>query len=116
MWTTLRCERFAACWHSTAISGCFSCAELTTARGGLPGGGVEPGESWLPAAERECREETGWRVSVTGLYGVYSYPATQTHRYSDGRRAHFFGVVFLATLVEQVEDPDDEVAVSSSSP
>lgn len=27
---------------------------------GIPGGGVEPGESWREAALRECREETGW--------------------------------------------------------
>lgn len=76
---------------------------------GLPGGGVEPGETWLDAAQRECLEETGWRIAVTELFGVYSDPATQIHRYSDGRRRHLFGAVFLGTLVEQSADHDDEV-------
>lgn len=76
---------------------------------GTTRGGVEPGETWLEAAERECREETGWRVAATALYGIYSDRMTQTHRYNDGRRRHFFGAVFLATLVEQVDDHDDEV-------
>ncbi|MFF5342243.1 NUDIX domain-containing protein [Streptomyces althioticus] len=29
-------------------------------RRALPGGGMDPGESPLEAAEREVREETGW--------------------------------------------------------
>jgi 8-oxo-dGTP diphosphatase len=76
---------------------------------GLPGGGVEAGESWLEAAVRECREETGWQVTVTGVLGAYSDPATQTFTYPDGRRVQFFGVVFLANAFEQVGRPDDEV-------
>lgn len=76
---------------------------------GLPGGGVEPGETWVQAAERECREETGWQVAASGLYGIYSDPTTQTHHYSDGRRVHFFGAVFLAALVKKVTGHDDEV-------
>jgi 8-oxo-dGTP diphosphatase len=75
----------------------------------LPGGGVRHGETWRQAAERECREETGWQVTVTQLYGVYSDPATQVHRYPDGRAVHFFGAVFLGQVVENVGDHDDEV-------
>ena len=62
---------------------------------GLPGGGVETGETWAGAAMRECREETGWEVETCGLLGVYSEPGTQIYRYPDGRLVHFFRVVFL---------------------
>ena len=40
----------------------------------LLGGGVEAGESLAQAAVREAREETGLRVSLTRLVGVYSRP------------------------------------------
>lgn len=46
---------------------------------------------------------------MTGVFGVYSDPATQIHRYGDGRLVHFFGVVFLAEAEHQVGVPDDEV-------
>ena len=67
---------------------------------GLPGGGVEPGESWRQAAESECLEETGCRVLTSTLLGVYSNPATQSHTYPDGRAVHFVGVVFRASVIE----------------
>ncbi|TDD10868.1 NUDIX domain-containing protein [Nonomuraea deserti] len=37
---------------------------------GVPGGGLEPGESWSEAALRECREETGWEARIDGLLGI----------------------------------------------
>ena len=45
---------------------------------GLPGGGVEPGETWSGAAIRECLEKTGWRIQIDKLLGIYSDPETQT--------------------------------------
>lgn len=77
---------------------------------GFPGGGVEPGESWVAAAERECLEETGWRAQVERLLGVYSDPATQLHTYPNGDVRHFVGVVFLAKPVELLGTPDGEAA------
>jgi 8-oxo-dGTP diphosphatase len=75
---------------------------------GLPGGGLEPGESWAQAALRECREETGWTARIDELLGVYSDESTQVHRYPDGSVRHFVGVVFVATAVEQSAPLDDE--------
>jgi 8-oxo-dGTP diphosphatase len=75
---------------------------------GLPGGGLEAGETWEQAARRECREETGWDIQLEGLLGVYSDPATQIHRYPDGRTVHFVGAVFLGSPRSLVGKPDGE--------
>ena len=77
---------------------------------GIPGGGLESGESWSAAAVRECREETGCTARIDGLLGVYSDPATQVHRYPSGVRRHFVGVVLLATATEHIRSRDGEAA------
>ncbi|TDD14182.1 NUDIX domain-containing protein [Nonomuraea diastatica] len=64
---------------------------------GIPGVGLEPGESWSEAALRECREETGWEARIDGLLGIYGDPATQLHRYPSGSLRHFVGAVFLGS-------------------
>lgn len=38
-----------------------------------PAGHLEPGETLFAAAERETLEETGWRVELTGVTGIYQY-------------------------------------------
>ncbi len=40
----------------------------------LPTGGLKKGESISQCAVRECEEETGLRVEITGLVGVFSTP------------------------------------------
>ena len=50
---------------------------------GLPGGYVEIGESVVEAAAREVVEETGVRVEVERLVGVYSDPRVQVIAYPD---------------------------------
>ncbi|WP_267245596.1 NUDIX domain-containing protein [Streptomyces sp. PR69] len=40
----------------------------------IPTGGVKKGETVGQAGVRECREETGLEVEITGLVGVFSTP------------------------------------------
>lgn len=63
----------------------------------LPGGVMESGESAAEACEREVMEETGLRVRVKRLVGVYSNP-DQLVIYSDGNKA-FFVVLSFETEV-----------------
>jgi glycerol-1-phosphatase len=63
---------------------------------GLPGGYVECGESVASAAAREVFEETGVRVEVGKLIGVYSDPARQVIDYGGGRRVHAINLCFEA--------------------
>jgi ADP-ribose pyrophosphatase YjhB (NUDIX family) len=63
----------------------------------LPGGGMESGESAAEACEREVLEETGLRVRVKRLIGVYSNP-DQLVIYPDGNKAHFVSLSFEAEV------------------
>jgi ADP-ribose pyrophosphatase YjhB (NUDIX family) len=76
----------------------------------LPGGRLEPGETWRACAEREFREETGLAVTIGGLLGVYSDPASQIHSYGDGPEVQFVGVVFEGRVDgDSARPPDDEI-------
>ena len=59
---------------------------------------MEPGESVAEACEREVWEETGLRVRVTRMVGVYSH-TDQLVIYADGNRAHIVALHFEAEVV-----------------
>jgi ADP-ribose pyrophosphatase YjhB (NUDIX family) len=67
---------------------------------GLPGGYVDAGESVVEAAAREVLEETGWRVEVGRLLGVYSDPARQVIDYGEGCRVQAVNLCFEALARE----------------
>jgi 8-oxo-dGTP pyrophosphatase MutT (NUDIX family) len=64
----------------------------------LPGGGMEAGESVTEACEREVWEETGLRIRVKRLVGVYSH-ADQLVVYPDGNKAQIVALHFEAEIV-----------------
>ncbi len=68
-------------------------------RWGLPGGGVEPGESVTEAVIREVREETALEVRTLRLVGVYSAPDLgQIVTYPDGNVIHYVSSSFECAI------------------
>lgn len=75
----------------------------------LPGGGLDPGETWSEAAIREVAEEVGLEVRVTSVLSVYTDPHA-VPMYRDGTRAQVFGVCFRGEPVHA----DDADSVTTS--
>ncbi|MBG6069176.1 NUDIX domain-containing protein [Micromonospora ureilytica] len=73
----------------------------------LPGGGQEVGESVAETAVRETHEETGIRVEVFGMVGVYSDPG-HVIEYSDGEVRQQFSLCFRAVPVSGTPTPSEE--------
>ncbi|MEU7479952.1 NUDIX domain-containing protein [Lentzea sp. NPDC042327] len=65
----------------------------------IPGGQQEIGETLAQAATREVLEETGIKIEVTGLVGLYSNPE-HVIAYDDGEVRQEFSICFRGKPVE----------------
>jgi 8-oxo-dGTP pyrophosphatase MutT (NUDIX family) len=75
----------------------------------LPSGGAEPGESVAEACIREVWEETGLRVRVKRLVGVYSHP-DQLTVYSDEAKFQIIALHFEVEIIDGKLGLSDETS------
>ena len=73
-----------------------------------PGGAIEMTESVADAAVRETFEETGVRIEITGLLGVYTNPGHVIHFTSNDEVRREFSVVLTARPVGGEPTPSSE--------
>ncbi len=75
----------------------------------VPGGALEPGETYKEAAVRELREEVGITVSGLRLFGLYSGDDREIH-YPNGDVVYSLSVIFTTkSYTGIISDEDSEV-------
>lgn len=79
----------------------------------LPGGKVEFGESSVQAAIREVLEESGVRIQVTSLSGVYTDP-DHVMTYSSGEIRQQFALCFHGVPVSGTPRPDEDETIAAT--
>ena len=73
----------------------------------LPGGRHELGETLTETAIRETIEETGVRIRIVGLIGIYSNP-NHVVAFSDGEVRQEFSICFRGQPIEGTPRSSDE--------
>ena len=71
----------------------------------MPAGFCDLGENVAHAAVRELFEETGYRIQIDRLMGVYSDPHFH-HTYDNGDQVKNVGATFRATIIGGSHQPD----------
>lgn len=75
----------------------------------VPGGAMEPGETYIEAATRELYEEVGIKVSDLKLFGLYSGEDREIH-YPNGDIVYSLSVIFTTKSYSgEISDSDSEV-------
>ena len=73
----------------------------------LPSGAMDPGESAEEACQREVWEETGLRVEVLRLAGIYTTP-NELIEYPDGTKVQIVALSFVARVTAGTAGLSDE--------
>jgi 8-oxo-dGTP pyrophosphatase MutT (NUDIX family) len=72
----------------------------------LPGGALDPDERPADAAIRECFEETGLLIEITGLIGVFGGPEFLV-RYPNGDECYYISTAFRGTVINKSDVSGD---------
>jgi 8-oxo-dGTP pyrophosphatase MutT (NUDIX family) len=83
-----------------------------TGQWAIPMGRQELGETVSQCAIRETEEETGVKVEVTGLLGVYSDPGHVVFYDSDGETRQEFEIILIGRPVSGVPAANDEASAA----
>jgi 8-oxo-dGTP pyrophosphatase MutT (NUDIX family) len=84
-----------------------------TGQWAIPMGKQEIGETVTACAVRETEEETGVKVSITGLLGIFSDPRHVVLYHSNGETWQEYEVIFLGEPVSGEPTENDEASAVS---